>query len=213
VQILSLAHGFQTDVLVLRLTAPFGVAPSSEVWWSTLYAIIEAASTMLEISRDDLDGTLQVTDQTPRMVLYDAVPGGAGHVSRVHAQIMEVLRAAHRRVASCACGRETSCYRCLRGFRNQFRHDVLRRGPVADLLEAVLGDTSGRAAPEWVPINGQALQQLDGRTVRARHDGHLVQGTLWVEADGATILELLLDGPDGLLQGPAEAFELLEVTG
>ena len=133
-------------------------------------------------------------------------------MSRVAAQLRDVIDAAHRRVASCECGRETSCYRCLRGFRNQWRHDELRRGPVADLLEALLGDSSGREPAQWAPIGGEALTQLDGRRVRGIHRGHDVEGTLWVESDGDRVLTLLLEEDSGFREGPPDAFQLTHVT-
>ena len=39
-----------------------------------------------------------------------------------------------RRVESCECGPETSCYGCLRGYRNQRDHEVLSRGAAAQFL-------------------------------------------------------------------------------
>lgn len=210
-RMVSLAHRFETDVLVLDVSGPVDYV-SHDVWWSTLYAVIEAAATKLEISRDDLDGTLQVADGVPRLVLYDNVPGGAGHVSRVHLQIDEVLKAAHRRVADCECGRETSCYRCLRGFRNQWRHDVLRRGPVADLFDRLLGDTSGRPEPQWRPVSGESLQQLDGRRVRARYRGETIEGVLWAQTADESVLTVVIENGREVSEGPASAFEVLEVT-
>jgi len=49
-----------------------------------------------------------------------------------------VLEAAHARVAICTCGEITSCYTCLRSYRNQFYHEALSRGPVADYLGRLL---------------------------------------------------------------------------
>ncbi|MCW2572559.1 MAG: box helicase [Frankiales bacterium] len=75
------------------------------------------------------------------MVLYDAVPGGAGHVGRIEAVLEEVLRKALIKVSDCECGPETSCYRCLRVFRNERFHDDLSRGAARDLLSRLLGST------------------------------------------------------------------------
>ena len=60
-----------------------------------------------------------------------AVPGGAGHALRLENpdELLDVLRAAHARVANCRCGESASCYGCLRSFRNQYCHDQLSRGP------------------------------------------------------------------------------------
>ena len=45
-----------------------------------------------------------------------------------------VLETALQRIARCECGEETSCYGCLRNFRNQAFHDQLRRGDALRFL-------------------------------------------------------------------------------
>jgi hypothetical protein len=50
------------------------------------------------------------------------------------------LEAAYRRVeGGCNCDEETSCYGCLRSYRNQFAHTQLKRGPVKRYIRNVLG--------------------------------------------------------------------------
>lgn len=137
-----LGHEFITDVLELRFTGALPPADEYAVWLSTLYAILEGTGETLSIPRDDLDGTLYrySTDYPPALVLYDNVPGGAGHVRRLsEGKVLPViLRAAWDRVARCECGEETSCYECLRNFYNQFYHDQLKRGLARDFLSRVL---------------------------------------------------------------------------
>nr|PZN60020.1 MAG: hypothetical protein DIU58_16800 [Sphaerobacter thermophilus] len=48
----------------------------------------------------------------------DDVPGGAGHVRRIGRALRPVLVEALEAVRDCSCGAETSCYECLRSFRN-----------------------------------------------------------------------------------------------
>jgi hypothetical protein len=80
----------------------------------------------------------------PALILFDDVPGGAGHVHRIarnNIKIIEILRSAYERMKSCDCGGEegyTSCYGCLRNYRNQFCHSDLDRGKVIKFLEAHL---------------------------------------------------------------------------
>ena len=70
-------------------------------------------------------------------MLFDAVPGGGGNVLRIEEHLEHVLSAALRRVDDCECGPETSCYGCLRGYRNQRDHEALTRGAAADLLRSL----------------------------------------------------------------------------
>jgi hypothetical protein len=54
-------------------------------------------------------------------------------------QLRQALEGALKRVEHCdGCGRDTSCYSCLRGYDNQPVHDLLVRGTAANLLEQIL---------------------------------------------------------------------------
>jgi hypothetical protein len=136
-----LGHEFITDVLELRLSGILAALAAHETWISVLYALLEGASECLGIRRDDLDGTLypHAARVPPALVLFDSVPGGAGHVKRIADELPGVFVTAWQRVDGCECGRETSCYECLRNFRNQVYHDQLARGLAADFLRGVLG--------------------------------------------------------------------------
>lgn len=162
----TLAHKYQTDVLELRLDPITSQFASPSALLSTVYALLESASQLLEISRDDIDGALHhVADDVTTIVLFDAVPGGAGHVGQVAASLRRVLEEALRKVESCECGAETSCYRCLRVFRNERFHDELSRGAARDLLARLLGSTptaSGlpRFALADVPADGHPGERM-----------------------------------------------------
>ncbi len=223
---LSLAHTFQTDMLELALTGQCVSGLDAAIWWSILYAIIEGAANMLEIARDDIDGTLYRTPAgNTSLMLYDTVPGGAGHVQRIAEHLASVLEAAFRRVADCECGPETSCYRCLRVFRNERLHEQLRRGAAADVLARLLGhrprvstgltrlslndltalltidrrfvvDEAPDEVFERVPA-GQ-LDLYEGRVVLARQDGRATYGRLWLRRDGDTLTAAVAsDHPSG----------------
>ncbi len=126
---LALGHRFQTDVLVLN---PPGIAGTDQAR-SLLYALLAGAADGLELARDDIDGAV-LPSQGDAVVIYDAVPGGAGLAQRVAEGLTTVVDAAITRVASCSCGPETSCHRCLRVYRNQAYHEQLRRDHVLALI-------------------------------------------------------------------------------
>jgi ATP-dependent helicase YprA (DUF1998 family) len=116
-------------------------------WRSVLYALLEGASDSLDISRDDIDGTLYPrVGRKVSLVLFDTVPGGAGGASRIARSFPQVLETALGRMARCECGEETSCYGCLRNFRNQAFHEQLRRGDALRFLGPLvkLGDRGRR---------------------------------------------------------------------
>ncbi len=136
----ALGHEFKTDVVDIR----FDSMPKTDesFRFSLLYAMLEGMSESLEISRNDIDGCLFTDTRGLAFILYDTVPGGAGHVKRVAQEsdtLREMLQAALRKVSGqCGCGEETSCYGCLRNYRNQFCHEQLRRGHVKDFLHQAL---------------------------------------------------------------------------
>jgi ATP-dependent helicase YprA (DUF1998 family) len=113
---------------------------SETLWRSLIYALLEGAAQALSIRRDDIDGTLYRYggNHLPAIVLFDNVPGGAGHVQRVMEQLPVVFSVAYARVKAECCGPETSCYECLRNYRNQLYHEHLQRGVVRDFLHKVL---------------------------------------------------------------------------
>jgi ATP-dependent helicase YprA (DUF1998 family) len=139
-RLLDLGHVYETDLLSIDAEVS-GVRPTQAAWLSLMYAVVEAASEILEISREDLGGSLTpVGENRWSITLFDAVPGGAGHVLQIEESLEKVLRAALRRVSECECGPETSCYGCLRSYQNQRDHDYLSRGAAEQVLRRLIDD-------------------------------------------------------------------------
>lgn len=131
----QLGHDFLTDVVQVRIAGAYA-DPDLR---STLYALLEGAG-RLGIKRDEIDGTLHTwaVGETQSLVLFDTVPGGAGHARRIDENFAAVVKAALARVRDCECGPETSCYACLRSYSNQLYHESLVRGRAATVLERLL---------------------------------------------------------------------------
>ena len=62
----------------------------------------------------------------------------AGAAKVIAANIGPVLKTAVQRVSNCDCGEETSCYGCLRTYRNSREHELLSRGAALKLLGEVI---------------------------------------------------------------------------
>ncbi|NQS89306.1 DEAD/DEAH box helicase [Patescibacteria group bacterium] len=141
---LHFGHTFKTDVLTISLEEYIfdNGRIDQSFWYSLLYAILEGASQALGIRRQDLNGCLYPYEGRIALVLFDNVPGGAGHVKRImdEQNIYEVLKSALDRVKNCTCGPETSCYGCLRNYQNQFCHEQLKRGIILEFLSNNLED-------------------------------------------------------------------------
>jgi len=137
-----LGHEFPSDVLELRFSGSALGDTDQGFWLSMTAGLLAGASKALDIERDDIDGTvLQFGGLDHRsIVLFDNVPGGAGHVQRISSELKRVMQATFDILENCpGCSRDQSCNACLRTFRNQYAHDLLKRGPVADMLGRILG--------------------------------------------------------------------------
>ncbi|MDI3543596.1 MAG: hypothetical protein PWP57_1201, partial [Candidatus Atribacteria bacterium] len=137
---LHLGHTFKTDVLSISFVEPKIDSGDYSFYPSLLYAILEGTSQALGIRREDLDGCLYPSEEGAKLILFDNVPGGAGHVKRLmdKENFNDVLDSALARVKNCSCGLETSCYGCLRNYQNQFCHEHLKRGIVLEFLKSNL---------------------------------------------------------------------------
>lgn len=140
--IVDLVCQFTTETLQIR----FDTAPdvtNRPFWTSYTSAFVAAAADVLSIPRSDLDATYRSQTEGSLMgelVIYDRVPGGAGYVFQVRDKLRSVLLKTLDRVANCSnpnCDLQSSCYTCLRTYRNQFEWEDLNRQIVADWLSTV----------------------------------------------------------------------------
>lgn len=146
-----LGHCFPTDVLLLRvkLTAPvvctiadnpnMSGRPGRAALTSLVEAMSLAGSKILQIEEGELSGNWSPVpggaSNEVYMFLYDLLPGGAGYTKLVKENLEEVLAEAERLLTSCDC--ETSCYRCLRHYGNNFFHASLDRRLALALLRYI----------------------------------------------------------------------------
>ncbi|QRY63422.1 DEAD/DEAH box helicase [Gordonia sp. PDNC005] len=159
----SLAHRYETDVAEFTFEAIAYDKDSESSWLSVLYALLEGASEALEISRDDIDGTLSWSKDGKRsIVLFDTVPAGAGASKKIAENLQRVVQFAVARVSRCDCGEETSCYGCLRSYRNDRHHDRLSRaGALAIFAELKIDGAVGAVDGPW----GQTLTHTSSSVV------------------------------------------------
>ena len=157
-----LGHEFQSDVLELRFGGATAQVNDQGFWLSLTASPLAGAARTLVIERDDTDGTvLQYGGEGYRsVVLFDSVPGGAGHVRRIASEFQSVLKAAFEIAETCTgCSVDQSCNGCLRNFRNQYAHDLLKRGPVADFLRKTINSLYGPGVDGFIPLGLRDLSQ------------------------------------------------------
>lgn len=183
---IRLGHIVPTDTLHLRLRSSenVNVSPHDSVFWnSLLYAFLHGASRALQIERQDISGLLYPVSNDSggwesSIVLYDTVPGGAGHVRDIKEHFTEVVREAYEIVSSCQCDKSTSCVRCLRDYNNQHVYGDLRRGHIVPYLEALLADleNSDNVQAGWIRVS--AVNRPSWLSQRIRH----AEREVWIAA-------------------------------
>ncbi len=137
----SLGYTFKTDVVIIDF--PDHVINNWEKGLSILYAVLRAMCIYLNIEENDIAGCLQMINGSYCLVIFDNTPGGSGHVKRIDNadNLKGVFNTALSIVENCTCGGEegdSSCYFCLRNYRNQRHHNELKRGYAVEFLRNIL---------------------------------------------------------------------------
>ncbi|HXU23609.1 MAG TPA: DUF1998 domain-containing protein [Tepidiformaceae bacterium] len=135
-QLLDLGHTFVSDIAEFCVPSLTKSDPAFRA--SILAALLVGAHRALGVKQADLDGVGYMEHGAPIFALFDDVPGGAGLAREAFSRIREVLDEAMRVCASCTCGEHSSCYGCLRSYRNQHEHELLDRTAAGEALGTIL---------------------------------------------------------------------------
>lgn len=138
----SLHHEFKTDVAKISFKCN---TSDYNTMVSVMYALLNAMAKDLNIERRDIKACLStklingILDFS--IVIYDSVPGGAGHSRRLITKdgkmLYSVFMSALKSMKECNC--EPSCYNCLRSYENQKIHDLLDRKLAIEFLQQFEG--------------------------------------------------------------------------
>lgn len=146
-----LGTDFITDVLLisLRVGPPVSLQPgllATEIAMRTLCeALSKAACQRLDLEvgeiqaefRPALNGRGSEGLET-EIYLYDTLPGGAGFVREAGELRLGLLEEALNILEYCPDDCDSSCYRCLRGYKNKFDHHLLDRHIAGGFLRFLL---------------------------------------------------------------------------
>jgi hypothetical protein len=98
-------------------------------------ALRRGASRVLEMDEEDLQILPLPSGEAMELFLYDPMPGGSGLLDQLRRHWAEVREAALALCRECPGACETSCYECLRSYRNSFLHQQLDRHRALELLD------------------------------------------------------------------------------
>lgn len=132
----ALGHEFHTDVVIIDILEEIKDQSSG---YSLLFALLEGISISLDIERYEISGILETVDSKLQIIIFDTVPGGAGHVKRLMDKeiFLNVIQTALAKVSQDCCDESSSCYSCLRNYQNQKLHALLSRGKAKNMLEVI----------------------------------------------------------------------------
>ena len=146
-----LGTDFPTDIALfaLRLDAPFRLPPAnSEILSATrtvCEALAKAASLLLEIEAGEILAEYRpalnehgAAGSIVEVFLYDTLAGGAGFSPQLAPRGHELFSLALHLLEHCPEQCDSSCYRCLRSFKNKLDHSMLDRFVGAQLLRHIL---------------------------------------------------------------------------
>lgn len=223
----TVAIGHQTRADTLRLLVPGLPELGTEgiAWaWSLAWSIVRGSIRLFDLDEDDLEVRVLTRREDGReevmeIVWVDSVLGGSGILREVATRLPEVARAALEHLRDHEC--PSSCYRCLRTYRNQRVHGLLDWRLVLAQLQAAGADhveDQGEApapshrtrGPEWDEAReegcGSPLELRLLRTMREvglpepekQFEVHTDSGRLLTVADFAYPEQRVLVYVDGL---------------
>ena len=144
----ALYHSYHTDIVqIIFKNDSLTLRDSYKTALSVLYALLDAISNVLDIERDEISGVLvkctnSLFGNNYKFILFDTVPGGAGHVKQLSGDnldnIHKIFEYAYNKTHDCSCGEDSSCYGCLRTYENQKYHDQLSRKSAYSFLQHYL---------------------------------------------------------------------------
>ncbi|MDM8544309.1 helicase-related protein [Desulfococcaceae bacterium HSG9] len=221
----DMAHTFNTDVCILRFNRQLPILPSNaqksdpqrylNAFSRTLCeALRYASATVLGLQVDVIRVTYKMSDRRLSVIIYDAVPGGAGYSARLfnESKVNDLLKAAIKRL-DCPQNCSSGCRSCLCDYFNQRIWDILDRKPVLEWLQQlVLHNVEHpilrQGAVKWKNPNYHGLSErlesynhihLAGRTLltnQSTYDGSAVNWLLSELNNGRLINIHLFDGLD-----------------
>lgn len=143
----TLGHKFKTDVAYISFGKYMDICKALSV----MYSLLEGVSQYLGIERNDISGTLHYNKiyngvWETDLILFDTVPGGAGHVRRIgnatSDELKSILLKSLELVKQCKCGEDSdgdvACYSCLCNYYNQKHHNIIKRKYAIEFLENIL---------------------------------------------------------------------------
>ncbi|MBI4663076.1 MAG: DUF559 domain-containing protein [Verrucomicrobia bacterium] len=156
-----LGYQFHADALILPVDSSWmtgGVSP--EAFLSTLgTALVQGAVELLELEQDEIAHFHQGSAESGWIIgLYETAPGGAGYLETLAGKLQPWAIETEELLFGHECA--GACYRCLKTYRNQFRHRILDKNLVRDFVfHLACSVSTGSAREEAVGTAAKVVAQ------------------------------------------------------
>ncbi len=129
-----LGYEFNADALVMPIPQALIPKGREESFVTTLGSVFVAGATeILEVEPDEIAYFKHPAGTGGyEIIFYETMPGGAGYLRNLAAQLQEWAAASAERLFNHDCAK--ACYRCLKTYRNQVFHHLLDKDLVRDTL-------------------------------------------------------------------------------
>lgn len=189
-----LGNRFTSDLFLIRLNIDDTIDFNARKQWLhdallTLgEGLILAASRVLDIDAQELTAGYRIVhndqgDSYVDLYLFDTLSGGAGYSYVAGDRIEEIIEETFNVLNHCTNHCESSCYKCLRNYQNQMKHEHLNRPLGLELLTYLVKGELTRYTRD------EQIQYL--KPVKAAYDLH--HGTNYarmIEENGNVLIKL-----------------------
>ncbi|MFD9365577.1 DEAD/DEAH box helicase [Priestia megaterium] len=191
-----LGNVFHSDLLLLRLAIGNEIDFSVDQRWvhdglKTIgEALVLAASRVLDIDYNELSAgyrLLPLSMGGADIYLFDTLSGGAGYAHIAGLVLSEIIEETFNILNHCENNCETSCYKCLRHYANQFYHNQLNRFVALELLDYVVNGKLKQLSLQeqkkilspvkrMIEIHGETFEELErnGQYFLKKQNGNLI---------------------------------------
>lgn len=169
---LVLGTDFISDVALFSLRVEYplilrpGTYPTSVALRTVSEALAKAACQLLDIEPGEIMAEYRpalTKDSAGRdglqaeIFLYDTLPGGAGFSTQAARLGVALFQRASDLLKGCPEQCDSSCYRCLRSFKNKIEHHLLDRHVGSELVEYLLSGKIPEFNAERVVVSANLL--------------------------------------------------------
>lgn len=204
----DLGHEFRTDVLQIRfgiqIVAPTHIAGEQEacdyrndVARTLTEALRLAVAERVDVDEDEIAATFRWRlSYGPEVILFDAVPGGAGYVEMLFQRDkgLDLLNAA-RQILTCSANCTAGCRHCLCTYSNQIHWDEFRRLEALRWVDDLLAALPADGGEPREPISEtESIKSIDASN-HVRFFGVSLadfSGPVWSESDESGGLQVRL---------------------